>query len=78
MPRVESASRDFGGIIAINLIRVYVAGAMAALEQYAWWRDGVQYVGCGAETLSDARAAWEKLIAGLPDDTPTTEDNNNA
>ena len=30
------------------------AGYRDALRDYAWWRDGVQYVGCGTRTLAEA------------------------
>lgn len=29
-------------------------GYEQALRDYAWWKDGVQYVGCGAKTLQQA------------------------
>lgn len=29
-------------------------GYLAALQDYAWWQDGTQYVGCGAKTLEEA------------------------
>ena len=32
----------------------YFAGAREALELYAWWKDGTQYVGCGVKTLRQA------------------------
>ncbi len=32
----------------------YKKGYLQALRDYAWWRDGVQYVGCGARTLEQA------------------------
>lgn len=37
----------------------FMAGAKYGISLYAWWRDGVQYVGCGVLTL---KAALEKLI----------------
>ena len=32
----------------------YLAGVREALELYAWWKDGTQYVGCGVKTLKQA------------------------
>jgi len=32
----------------------YFDGVRAALRLYAWWKDGVQYVGCGNRTLKQA------------------------
>jgi len=32
----------------------YKKGYLKALESYAWWKDGVQYVGCGVKTLKQA------------------------
>ena len=29
-------------------------GYIEALRDYAWWKDGIQYVGCGTKTLDDA------------------------
>ena len=29
---------------------------MRGIRRYAWWKDGVQYVGCGIYTLADALA----------------------
>ena len=36
-------------------------GFIEALKQYAWWRDGVQYVGCGGETLQSAIDQIKKI-----------------
>lgn len=32
----------------------YLAGYLAALSDYAWWKDGTQFVGCGRLTLAQA------------------------
>jgi hypothetical protein len=29
-------------------------GFLFALRAYAWWKNGVQYVGCGVQTLEEA------------------------
>ena len=31
-----------------------VEGTIEGIRQYAWWKDGVQYVGCGIYTLHEA------------------------
>lgn len=32
----------------------YYNGVRDGIRKYAWWKDGVQYVGCGVYTLQDA------------------------
>ena len=32
----------------------FIEGYKQALRDYAWWKDGVQYVGCGVKTLKIA------------------------
>lgn len=32
----------------------YYNGIREGIQQYAWWRDGVQYVGTSGTTLKDA------------------------
>lgn len=32
----------------------FIAGVIAALEMYAYWKDGIQYVGSTGTTLKDA------------------------
>ena len=39
----------------------YKRGFLDALECFAWWRDGVQYVGQGFVTLKDAQDNPEAL-----------------
>lgn len=36
------------------LTEAYYNGIREGIEQYAWWRDGVQYVGTTGTTLKDA------------------------
>lgn len=36
------------------LNKAYYNGIREGIEQYAWWRDGVQYVGTTGTTLKDA------------------------
>lgn len=42
----------------------WIKGFKAALRVYAWWKDGVQYVGCGVYTLEQELAGvdaeWTK------------------
>jgi len=35
-------------------IELYFNGQKDILKQYAWWKDGIEYVGCGVETLKEA------------------------
>lgn len=32
----------------------FISGAKYGISLYAWWKDGVEYVGCGILTLKDA------------------------
>jgi len=32
----------------------FLEGYITALRDYAWWKDGKQYVGCGFKTLKQA------------------------
>lgn len=34
--------------------KLYYNGVREGITQYAWWKDGVQYVGTCGETLKDA------------------------
>lgn len=35
----------------------YLEGLKEGIWRYAWWKDGIQYVGAGVYTLEQARAA---------------------
>lgn len=37
-----------------ELNKSYYNGIREGITQYAWWKDGVQYVGTTGETLRDA------------------------
>jgi len=39
-------------------------GHIEALRDYAWWKDGVQYVGCGVKTLAQAIKEAEDELKG--------------
>jgi hypothetical protein len=40
---------------------VWLQGYLAGLRAFAWWRDGVQYVGtCGTTLRQAIERAWEK------------------
>ena len=50
----------------------WLEGYLTALMDYAWWKDGVQYVGCGVKTLKEVKeraiaAYGPKPTAPLPD-----------
>lgn len=53
----------------------YAAGGLAAMRKYAWWKDGQEYVGCGARTLAHAEREWLNEIKATIQ--PTTEANSN-
>ena len=40
----------------------YKTGLLEGLRRYAWWRDGVQYVGTCGTTLKDALNRVEDMI----------------
>lgn len=40
--------------------QAYKRGYLQALYDFAWWKDGVQYVGCGVKTLKQAQEDFEK------------------
>jgi len=37
-----------------KLKEAWVAGFTSALNRYAWWKDGAQYVGTSGKTLKEA------------------------
>ena len=39
-----------------KLKAAWVAGFTSALNRYAWWKDGTQYVGTSGRTLKEALA----------------------
>lgn len=39
--------------------KVYKAGIRKGIRMYAWWQDGVQYVGTTGRTLRDALQEYE-------------------
>lgn len=41
----------------------YKAGYLAALETFAWWKDGEQLVGCGVRSLKQAKAEFLAKMA---------------
>jgi hypothetical protein len=43
----------------------YYSGYIAALRDYAWWLDGVQYVGCGMNTMEDAMRVAKELYGSV-------------
>lgn len=40
----------------------FIDGALAALELFAWWKDGVEMVGCGVMSLEQAK---KDLLASM-------------
>ncbi len=51
-------------------IHVYFEGVKEGIWRFAWWRDGVQYVGTSGTTLKQALADVDKecnkQMEGLP------------
>lgn len=47
-------------------IDAYWRGYLQALYDYAWWKDGVMYIGSGIRTYKEAKAAaeanWKKML----------------
>ena len=39
-----------------DVIKAYFQGQRDAAHSWAWWQDGVQMVGCGIHTLSEANS----------------------
>lgn len=50
-----------------ELLVAYRSGYIAALHDYAWWKDGTQYVGCGNLTLQDAVRRAARKTGGEAD-----------
>lgn len=46
--------------IAALIRESFKQGYLKALTTYAWWKDGVQYVGCSVKTLKQAERDFEK------------------
>jgi len=40
----------------------YWDGYKTGIRLYAWWKDGVQYVGCGARTLKEALSDIDRKL----------------
>ena len=53
------------------LHRAWTDGVIAGLREYAWWKDGTQYVGSCGTTLKTAIARAESVWADEPDDPVT-------
>ena len=43
-----------------NLNKTYQDGYLQALYDYAWWKDGIMYVGCGRKTYKQAKEEFIK------------------
>ena len=71
------ASQDFQArLISVGHLQEAIGAVMAAVQKaiderevdaltrFAWWKDGVEYVGCGIKTLKQAKAEAEKRAGG--------------
>lgn len=47
-------------IVSVPKYMDYYDGIIEGLSRYAWWKDGVQYVGTGGRTLKEAIADVER------------------
>jgi hypothetical protein len=43
----------------------YRRGYLAAMRDFAWWRGGAQYVGCGVYTLKEAERQLKERCDGI-------------
>ncbi len=46
--------------------QIYISGVLEGVKQYAWWKNGTQYVGTCGTTL---KAACERIIKEVPKPT---------
>lgn len=60
LAKLEAANVKLKGLIK----EAWKAGFKASLERYAWWKAGLQYVGCGVKTLRDAFHDLEEETEG--------------
>lgn len=54
MTRLDQLTECFAKLALDTYRSGYDAGYRAALHDYAWWKDGQQYVGSGTRTLAQA------------------------
>lgn len=53
-------------------IEAYLDGYLAGLDKFAWWKDGVEYVGVGETTLAWAlKEAKRGNMPEMPEDVLT-------
>lgn len=50
----------------MTIQEAYKQGFIDALRAFAWWKDGIQYVGTGAKTLKDAVSNVEQIFSYTP------------
>lgn len=53
--------------------RKYLEGFLAGVELYAWWKDGVQYVGTTGQTLEAATREAREELARLSEEAEPTD-----
>lgn len=46
----------------------FINGFLAGLQEYAWWKDGVQYVGSCGTTLKEAMEEVVQDLSECPED----------
>jgi hypothetical protein len=57
----DEACEDFG--FDKEITKAHFDGMREAVQKYAWWKDGEQFVGCGAQTLKEALEEIDKKEA---------------
>jgi hypothetical protein len=48
-----------------EMMEEYKRGYLEALNNYAWWKDGVLHVGCGFYTLKEAKRQLKDRCDGI-------------
>jgi len=63
--RIKFQTAEQDQYLQIAQTRAYYQGFRDGLLEYAWWKDGVQYVGTCGRTLKEAFAEVDKLEQNL-------------
>lgn len=56
---------DIVSALCARLETVHARGYLKALQEYAWWKDGVQYVGSCGKTFAQAYEDYRKNEGGV-------------
>ena len=44
----------------IHATKCFYGGKREAVKEFAWWKDGVEYVGCGIKTLKQVMEEYDE------------------